>query len=349
MTQGGGTGGPILSIQYLRGLAAVLVVCFHSMIMKAAAPYYPIYIGSFGVDIFFVISGFIMLVTTEHRRSPLAFWKARAARIVPMYWLATLIFIAAAAASPGMLLTARQFDAGELLASFLFIPAQNRSIGGIVPLYTIGWSLNYEMFFYLVFGLCLMLADVRARLAACAAALCAIVWLGHLVQGGTPLEFYSRPIVLEFVAGMGLGLARRRLFSMPKPLSLALVAASVALFGIGCTKAAPLAWYAAGAVLLVAAALAWEETLRSSPNRVLNLLGDASYSIYLFHPFAQRAVFIALGSSIASSGKAFGYSALALAAGVAGGVLAYLLVEVRVLALARRLSGQGRRRPAAVA
>jgi exopolysaccharide production protein ExoZ len=73
-------------VQYLRGLAAVLVIVYHSMVMSVVAPYFSHPVGEFGVDIFFVISGFVMWVTTEGKgKSPLGFWRSRVLRVVPLY------------------------------------------------------------------------------------------------------------------------------------------------------------------------------------------------------------------------------------------------------------------------
>ena len=127
-----GPGSTILVIQYLRGVAAVMVVIYHTTMMTAVAPMFPFHFGKSGVDLFFVISGFVMWTTTADRqRDPRSFWRARISRIVPLYWLATTLFIAALIALPGAAHTARVLDWVHLAKSYLFIPAVDPGIGGI--------------------------------------------------------------------------------------------------------------------------------------------------------------------------------------------------------------------------
>ncbi len=80
---------PIASIQYLRGAAAIAVVIFHQFQGRA----YGLFdLGKYGVDLFFVISGFLMVAMTESRETtPIGFLKDRIVRIVPLYWTATLV------------------------------------------------------------------------------------------------------------------------------------------------------------------------------------------------------------------------------------------------------------------
>ena len=75
----------VVSVQYLRAIAASLVVLHHALNVPALAPFYVRPIGTFGVDLFFVISGYIMWATTaERHRAPTAFWLARIVRIAPL-------------------------------------------------------------------------------------------------------------------------------------------------------------------------------------------------------------------------------------------------------------------------
>src|SRR5246127_1178159 len=82
------------SIQYLRGIAAFAVVCFHAFQWTNVAGLTPTDFptGAAGVDVFFVISGFVMWVTTDRDPpKPLEFLRRRAVRILPPYWLFTLL------------------------------------------------------------------------------------------------------------------------------------------------------------------------------------------------------------------------------------------------------------------
>lgn len=110
-------------------------------------------LATFGVQLFFVISGFVMVYATEPlfgtRRGPFVFLERRIVRIVPLYWVVTTFYLA-------LTLVFAKFDKGYpasfVVASYLFIPLA-RPDGTIEPLVGQGWSLNYEMLFYAVFAL----------------------------------------------------------------------------------------------------------------------------------------------------------------------------------------------------
>ncbi len=129
------------SIQTLRALAALSVLFYHESSTKFT-------VGAVGVDIFFVISGFIM-GTIGYRETPLDFMMKRIIRIVPLYWLVTAA-VCLVSLIPGVF---HQFscDLPSLLQSLFFIPYVNQA-GHIEPLMVPGWTLNYEMFFYAVFA-----------------------------------------------------------------------------------------------------------------------------------------------------------------------------------------------------
>jgi exopolysaccharide production protein ExoZ len=150
----------IYNIQILRAIAAYLVVFHHiqSHFVDNHSVAAVSNIGIIGVDIFFVISGFIMILTTSgEARSPLSFWRDRLVRIVPLYWLATfsLVGLSLIGLAPTGL---HGWDLQDLLASLLFIP-EVRADGAGMPILFVGWTLNYEMFFYLLFGLALLLRN----------------------------------------------------------------------------------------------------------------------------------------------------------------------------------------------
>lgn len=137
-----------LTIQYLRGLAAALVLASHALLYPLVEPDLGFgRLGWLGVILFFVISGFIMVtVTGESRFSARDFLRRRFIRVVPMYWAATLIAALLALAVPHLFKTT-VYDTGEVVLSLLFIPFYNPASGGIHPLYKLGWTLNYEVFF----------------------------------------------------------------------------------------------------------------------------------------------------------------------------------------------------------
>src|SRR5690606_13454882 len=163
-------------------------------------------LGWLGVILFFVISGFIMVaVTGEGRFSAPAFLRRRFIRVVPMYWGATLLAAALALLAPQMFKTT-VYDTGQLLLSLLFVPFYNPASGGIHPLYKLGWTLNYEIFFYLCFAL-LAFFGARARVVWLTLGFTALALLGMLLEPGAAVaQFYTSFMPLAFCAGVWLGL-----------------------------------------------------------------------------------------------------------------------------------------------
>ena len=149
---------PIQSIQYLRALAATMVVVFHCAGNNHAL------IGAASVDLFFVISDFVMwIVTAQQPISPLTFMVHRIKRIVPLCWLATLTLASAAALVPSAF-SRLEFFATGLMQSLLFILHIDLRSGRVSLLLEQGWTLNYEIFFYAAIALALLLPVGRRLL-----------------------------------------------------------------------------------------------------------------------------------------------------------------------------------------
>ena len=295
---------PLSSIQILRAVAAGTVLlghCFHEAGYIAEhtgrEPFTAtVYLDwRFGVDIFFVISGFIMIYTTADRfGAPGAgkvFLTRRFLRIAPLYWLMTLGIVAVAVIAPSFLNVPIE-GWRTTITSLLFIP-DFRGNGEIRPILAAGWTLNYEMFFYAVFACCLLL-PLRRGVLALIGFFIAFTVLGSVVTlPTTALAVWSDPIILEFAFGVLIGLACRAHWRLS-----ALTAISLAIFAFGLELALDywsiipmlprFIWGGIPAAMLVAAA-AWGPLLPETRLiAVLVALGDASYSLYLTHPFAIR-------------------------------------------------------------
>src|ERR1041384_763192 len=148
----------LLNLHLLRAFAALAVVYFH--ITSPNGLNLSPNIGSHGVDMFFVISGFI--IAAIGARSPDRFLVRRFIRIVPFYWTATLAIFALSALVPQYFHSTRP-DVVQLVCSLFFVPRQT-SYSGMVPTLLLGWSLNYEMYFYVLFALALAIAPRIAPL-----------------------------------------------------------------------------------------------------------------------------------------------------------------------------------------
>jgi exopolysaccharide production protein ExoZ len=331
------------SIQILRAVAALAITIHHGMHEAdlAARKSGGTFAWQFtlpleaGVDLFFVISGFVMVhASRDLFGSPASFvpfLRRRLARIVPIYWLATALFLALSFG--GLSSTLRAFPVtGEIVASFLFVPFV-RPDGYVQPVYSLGWTLNYEMFFYVLFALALPWPREKA-VPALVAILMLLVAAGYLVPPSQAAAyFWTRPIILEFGLGMIIGQMALSGVRPSRPVAVALVLAALALFG--------LVSYAPGIVpdrtlihglpsaLLVMAALGFDgDRLTNVPARVLRELGDASYALYLLHPFALKGLSLVAGPAIAA------YSPLA-----------FLILGVTLACIAAMIAWRGFEKP----
>lgn len=217
-----------ITIQYLRGFAAIFVLASHALL-------YPLVernlgfsrLGWLGVVLFFVISGFIMVVVTgEGRFSPVDFLRRRLIRVVPMYWGATLLAAGLALLAPQLFKTT-VYDGGQLIMSLLFVPFYNPVSEGIHPLYKLGWTLNYEVFFYVCFAL-LAFLGAEARVVWLTLAFSFLAVLGALFQPQPAIpQFYTSFMPLAFCAGAWLGLMTLRgrisMLSVPAICAVALL------------------------------------------------------------------------------------------------------------------------------
>lgn len=328
----------LLGVQYLRAVAALAVVVFHA----ADKTGYRFTVGAAGVDIFFVISGFVMWTLAETKPvSPLAFYRDRILRIAPPYWIITAVMAAGALAG---LFPRIRLTLDHLAASLAFIPHRSPSNGEIWPLLAQGWTLDLEMFFYLIFGLVLVLPPKR-RLAALATVFVGLVAAGWYCRPDDPLlAIYTRPIILEFLCGAALG--RLWLADGLPGRSTAIMIIVVSLAGF-----AGLAFYPRMiheflfgllAILLVLGVLAVERSGPVTRLPLLGYLGGSSYSIYLWHTLAISVVAKAAG--LLSLG-ALPTLAAAVLAGTLLGVVAHEFVEKPLVALMKpkhsRAAGTG--------
>ena len=276
-----------------------MVVCVHlqALAVMGGAPAGAVEAGNAGVDLFFVISGFIMVFTTGRKpQGPLAFLGSRLRRIAPLYWSVTLAVFAIARFAPALIQNTPS-DLRRLADSLLFIPAL-RPDGTMRPVVFVGWTLNFEMAFYALFALGLLAPRRWIGVLAPVAALALAVLWGWAARPPSPvLGFYTTPMVLEFALGMMLGLAWPRLHP-PEGLVRPLQAAAAAAFAL--MLGGPWLWpqadrliaFGLPAAVIVAAALAVERQGRAARWPWLQALGAASYAIYLSHFFVTQTVIL---------------------------------------------------------
>lgn len=276
----------LLGLQILRFGAAFAVVLFHigsgyQLEFGNTANHFAF--GAAGVDVFFVLSGLIIAMTTDPVRGCWHFCRRRLVRVVPLYWSLTLGIALIGLAAPS-LLNSTVVTPETVLKSLLFIPYE-RPNGAMQPLLFLGWTLNYEMFFYAIYAFCLLLGQ-KSPLAPLLIVTLLVV-AGRIFTSDNVLwNFYTNPILIEFALGVGIYLVYSRNPEWFAGRSAALgVAAAASFILLRTTPGVP--WLIASglpAVLLVSAFVG----VVPGPSRWLALLvlfGDASYSLYLSHPY----------------------------------------------------------------
>lgn len=286
----------IYFLQALRAVAAWLVVVDHALVdVTSADAKNPItqlawILGSIGVSVFFVISGFIMVLISwddfGQRGATAKFLRRRIIRIVPLYWLATIAAFAFHKVS-----ATHGADAGwsELLKSLLFIPYRDEA-GGWTPILSQGWTLNYEMFFYAIFAVALVFHRSFALMGV-GLALATFSLIGLSFSPGI-LAFFSSPIVLLFVLGIGLAVLWQS-YQLVEPKKIA------------------------------------------NSAKVLEVIGDASYAIYLVHGLVLTLLLrfwvAAVGPLSISFIPCVPFLLLSLAAATLAGLCVHVGVEKPIL------------------
>lgn len=340
----------LLGVQALRFVAAFAVVVLHCSFYTAErlTPALGTYdLGANGVRLFFVISGFVM-VASSHRLEGTPFgWRVfalkRIVRIVPMYWAITSVKLAMLLAVPAVVLHSH-LDWSYIAKSYAFIPAINKD-GEIHPLLGVGWTLNFEMFFYLLFALALALRVSAFRLIAPILTGLTLLSMFKTSDWPAPLQFWADPVVLDFLAGMMIAHAVQKNWTLPPALAWLFVIAGCAYlflplprpgeygslaFSIGCTVAA---------AMVVAGTIELEEKIGRRLPRWILFMGAASYALYLIHP-----ILAPVGPALLKRlGLVYPLLSIAISIVVAiiGGVFAYRLIEQP---LTRRLNNVVRSR-----
>lgn len=257
------------NIQFLRAIAASLVVMQHSFSRGQSYGFAALLLdplegfGLAGVDIFFVISGFIMAYSQSRApKTARAFILGRLVRIVPLYWAWMALIIALIIIVPDVFRTLH-IDLKHILYSTLFL---SQAVLQDVPFIDLGWTLEYEMLFYIVFGLTLLPGIRRIQFFA----------LGMAMLGFTLIS--GQWIILEFMLGVVAFLLQRQ---------VRLLRAGMLLMATGIIGFIVMHfWFANGLRLLVWGIpsfllVSGLSAMGGRNNRLLSYFGDASYSVYL--------------------------------------------------------------------
>lgn len=178
----------IQSLQFLRGIGAIMVVLCHTSVTT---------VGGYGVELFMIISGFVAMYSTEH--SIEHYWKKRIIKIVPLYWMMTIATALLYCVAP-QLFNTTEVSIEYLIKSLFFMPYIHS--GKMRPLLQLGWTLNLEMFFYILFW-CAMKISYKKRgiIVVCVTFFMMLLDIKNSLP--LPFAFYTeKAVFLEFSYGI---------------------------------------------------------------------------------------------------------------------------------------------------
>ena len=332
----------IFSIQILRGLAALLVVvhhiCYDRSLSYGGTTFEK---GSIGVDIFFAISGAVMFMTAP-ALAPSDFVRRRVIRIVPLYWLFTslkLIVLAAGHAGARKI----PLTTGYILSTFLFIPAFDGD-GLVYPVIIAGWTLSFEVYFYLICTVALTLSP-RHLLPICAAVIAGGVLIGlFAARPSIPIAslVLLSPITLEFIGGMLVMKLWQDGIRLPIWGCVLLLLAAGAWLAVtpnpGTYAPARVIYWGIPALAVFGLMMSLEDRVEMVRAKPLLLLGDASYALYLSH----TAVIPIVGGVVRKivPDTYFLASSIVLLVAIAVGIATHLLVERPMVKWLATLAGR---------
>ncbi len=347
------SGSKLESIQVARAIAACAVVACHLPGFESkylsgppVAPSVCLY-GMTGVDLYFVISGFIITTISRNQfGEPGQAWRFlvhRAVRIYPTYWVWCLPIAVLFALNPGMVNSSH--GRPDVIRSLLLLPQQN------LPLLLVSWTLVYEMFFYLLFAGALRWVKAE-DLSRVLMAWAAVVVVGNVVlapsQNEPVLDLTFSPLLLEFIFGCMVALHAD---SVGRRAAIGSLAIGIAGFVAGTLvlnardEPFPLGWtrvliYGVCSTLVVAGLVAQERAGRLKFPRALVALGDASYSLYLSHVPVIGVVGLVWRRSIAAPTPGLHVAALISGFGIAlaAGLVSFHQIELPLLRTSRQLA-----------
>ncbi len=268
----------IWSLQVLRFWAALGVVLHHAYNATYQTSHHlgvlgvnAVLFGRAGVDVFFVLSGVIITLTSRGLSAD-EFVAKRARRILPLYGAFTVVYLIVLAVKGGL-------GWREVATSLTLWPALDRIVTPVVP---VAWTLCFEVLFYAAAAVALWRPKaIWVLFAAYAGAL--------LVRSGPVLQFVGNPIIVEFLLGVGLTLLpkwRAAVWLIPAGLAATWFLAPAgypAVLDVPQFLAGDMAWRRVLYLGVPAAMIVWGTLQIEGRKGVLSYLGDASYALYLSH------------------------------------------------------------------
>jgi exopolysaccharide production protein ExoZ len=332
----------IESIQIMRGIAAMLVVLLHISIKGGQygnGALEGFTIGGAGVDLFFIISGYIMCVSTIGRQLNFSqFMQHRIRRIMPLYWLTTTIGLVIFLVKPEIINT----SGGEtsIWASYTLFPNGKRYLNAN------GWTLSFEFLFYIVFGLLIYKGTYKA-IQVSSVILAGLVAAGLLFSHqGVAFDFLTNNLYIEFIYGMGcFYLFDRKIIRSNTAMGVSLCLLGIAVLAAEQVFKVPnqedgRGWLWGIPMLLVFTGfLCLEGFIKGSASRLKKWFleaGNSSYSLYLIHPFTLSGTAMCL-KWLHLDANAYLFTAVLFTVTVIAGYLVYLYVETPLVAVSKKV------------
>lgn len=290
-------------VQGLRFVAALLVVVTHSTFytserLDPAHGYW--FFGAVGVDIFFIISGFVMMISSpsfsRDRRGAARFGYRRIIRIAPMYWVATTIKILTVLVLPAAAIHSA-LTPSRVLGSYFFLPTRGPD-GDTGVLLGVGWTLLFEMLFYVIFTIGLWLGANPFLFSSAVLGFFAVGSAFRPVTNWPVWAYDFNPVVLYFIVGMLFGKLvmseqyRARAWRLAVALTVTVIVIALVPGGVRWGSHSPFRMLTVSALVL--SVIVAEPLLRRLARKPVLFLGNASYSIYLFHPLIAPPVPVVL-------------------------------------------------------
>lgn len=292
-------------IQLFRGLAALLVCCFH---MKGLLPensfgFVLFKKGSIGVPLFFIISGFIMYVTTSQIEwnfdKVKTFLLKRAVRIIPLYYIATLVYLGVSYQFHYYVIEHPKL----LLPTIFFYPTYANLIGPSygMPALKVGWSLNYEVYFYLLLAFSFMFKKYRwyffSSIIIVTLIIMPILTRGYVMQDlrqwytfhFSYFSLITNPVILFFVLGLLIGKLYQSTINFNKLIwaNLFVIASFINFAGYYFDLFHVFSGFYTHLIncgLLILSTLLRDKLKPYKLPKLFIFLGDISFSLYLVHP-----------------------------------------------------------------
>jgi exopolysaccharide production protein ExoZ len=284
-------------IQVLRGVACILVALMHITVTFSEIYQLPFFwdifkFGGSGVDIFFVLSGFVITYSNRQYLTKATnignFLKKRAIRIFPIYWIIISFLLLLQLLLPSFYRTHFQINPANLVSTYLLFP-NHEMINGV------SWSLSNELFFYILFGLAIVIPQKKYSFLLLLLYFIVLLLLPLMsiaaTRGNDFAGLFIFPMNIEFLLGIAVVLLVDK---FPQKWTTAVLLTGTGFFILSAVFSNNglfflnngynrVLMFGFPAFLIILALVKYESTVTINVNKLFMQLGDASYSIYLFH------------------------------------------------------------------